>query len=244
MTAVFVSSAATLTFTQRHGVAEAAVGTPPSRSSSSAAHVGIDMSAVSGIVGAPGGAPACDTEKSKCPVLNPRYEVDVLVIGGGSGGLACAREAAALGAKTVLLDFVPPSPRGTKWGLGGTCVNVGCIPKKLMHNAALLGEGLHDAAEYGWDVHAEKVKHSWQEMTGNIHGHIKGTNWGYRNALRDENVEYVNGLGRLVDAHTVEAVDAKGERRLITAAHIVIAVGGRPRYPEGVAGAKELGITR
>lgn len=65
-----------------------------------------------------------------------------MVIGGGSGGLAAAKEASRLGAKVAVLDFVSPSPLGTKWGLGGTCVNVGCIPKKLMHQAALLGESI------------------------------------------------------------------------------------------------------
>ena len=72
-----------------------------------------------------------------------KYEYDLVVIGGGSGGLACAKEAAALVAKVAVLDFVKPSPIGTKWGLGGTCVNVGCIPKKLMHQASLLGEAIH-----------------------------------------------------------------------------------------------------
>lgn len=67
----------------------------------------------------------------------------MIVIGGGSGGLACAKEAVANGAKVACLDFVKPSPLGTKWGIGGTCVNVGCIPKKLMHQAALLGEAVH-----------------------------------------------------------------------------------------------------
>lgn len=71
------------------------------------------------------------------------YEYDLVVIGGGSGGLACAKEAAQHGAKVAVLDFVKPSPQGTKWGLGGTCVNVGCIPKKLMHHASLLGEAIH-----------------------------------------------------------------------------------------------------
>lgn len=65
------------------------------------------------------------------------------MIGGGSGGLACAKEAVSFGAKVAVLDFVKPSPQGTKWGLGGTCVNVGCIPKKLMHQASLLGEAIH-----------------------------------------------------------------------------------------------------
>lgn len=70
-------------------------------------------------------------------------EYDLVVIGGGSGGLAAAKEASALGAKVAVLDYVTPTPSGTKWGLGGTCVNVGCIPKKLMHQAALLGEAVH-----------------------------------------------------------------------------------------------------
>lgn len=62
------------------------------------------------------------------------------MIGGGSGGLASASAAAALGAKVGLADYVTPSPQGTRWGIGGTCVNVGCIPKKLFHIASLLGE--------------------------------------------------------------------------------------------------------
>jgi thioredoxin reductase (NADPH) len=61
------------------------------------------------------------------------------VIGGGSGGLSSARAAASYGAKVGLADFVKPSPYGTKWGLGGTCVNVGCIPKKLFHHIGLMG---------------------------------------------------------------------------------------------------------
>lgn len=75
--------------------------------------------------------------------VSAEYDYDLVVIGGGSGGLAAAKEATNLGAKVAVLDFVTPSPLGTKWGLGGTCVNVGCIPKKLMHQAALLGEAIH-----------------------------------------------------------------------------------------------------
>lgn len=76
-------------------------------------------------------------------LIDGSYDYDLAVIGGGSGGLACAKEAVNLGARVAVLDFVTPSPQGTKWGLGGTCVNVGCIPKKLMHQAALLGESIH-----------------------------------------------------------------------------------------------------
>ena len=75
-----------------------------------------------------------------CEGDGPDY--DLVVIGGGSGGLAAAKEAASLGAKVAVLDYVTPTPKGTRWGLGGTCVNVGCIPKKLMHQAALLGDAI------------------------------------------------------------------------------------------------------
>ena len=80
------------------------------------------------------------------------YDYDIIVIGGGSGGLAASKEAAKLGLKVAVYDFVTPTPIGTTWGLGGTCVNVGCIPKKLMHQASILGENLKDAKEFGWQL--------------------------------------------------------------------------------------------
>ena len=66
-------------------------------------------------------------------MLKHVYDFDLFVIGGGSGGLAAAKLAKAIGKKVGLADFVWPSTQGTTWGLGGTCVNVGCIPKKMMH---------------------------------------------------------------------------------------------------------------
>ena len=63
-----------------------------------------------------------------------------------------------MGAKVACLDFVKPTPIGTTWGLGGTCVNVGCIPKKLMHQSALLGEALSDSKDYGWTTPVENSK--------------------------------------------------------------------------------------
>ncbi|KTF84665.1 hypothetical protein cypCar_00041218 [Cyprinus carpio] len=97
------------------------------------------------------------------------YEYDLIVIGGGSGGLACSKEAAALGKKVMVLDYVVPTPKGTTWGLGGTCVNVGCIPKKLMHQTALLGTAIEDARKFGWEFSDQGelyVQHSRRYAAG------------------------------------------------------------------------------
>jgi thioredoxin/glutathione reductase (selenoprotein) len=154
------------------------------------------------------------------------FDYDLVVIGGGSGGLSTGREAAKLGAKVAILDFVKPSPAGSVWGLGGTCVNVGCIPKKLMHNAALLGEHSHASASYGWEGPAPT--HNWVTLRQHVQDHIKGLNFGYKVALREEGITYLNKLGKFVDAHTLECTDNKGKVDTITAARFVVAVGGRP----------------
>mmetsp|Transcript_16501 Transcript_16501/g.32031 ORF Transcript_16501/g.32031 Transcript_16501/m.32031 type:complete len:600 (+) Transcript_16501:11-1810(+) len=155
------------------------------------------------------------------------FDYDLVVIGGGSGGLAASKEASELGAKVALLDFVVPSPHGTKWGLGGTCVNVGCIPKKLFHHAALTGEFMHDAPDFGWEI--EVKSHNWEKLVDNVRNYIKSLNFGYKVQLREKNVKYLNKLGSLVDPHTVKTVDKKGKEETITAARILIAVGGRPK---------------
>lgn len=169
------------------------------------------------------------------------YDYDLIVIGGGSGGLAASKEAAGLGKKVAVFDFVKPTPIGTTWGLGGTCVNVGCIPKKLMHQAALLGHGLSDAKNFGWEV-PEKVQHNWTTMKDAIQDYIGSLNWGYRVQLRDKKVDYHNAYAEFVDEHTVKALNKKGQEVKKTANHFVLAMGERPRYPD-IPGAKEYGIT-
>lgn len=81
------------------------------------------------------GAGAKDKIKPALP-FDSAKEYDLVVIGGGTGGITAASEARAAGMSVALFDYVSPSPQGSQWGLGGTCVNVGCIPKKLMHIAA------------------------------------------------------------------------------------------------------------
>ncbi|XP_058974970.1 thioredoxin reductase 1, mitochondrial-like isoform X1 [Musca domestica] len=171
------------------------------------------------------------------------YDYDLIVIGGGSGGLACAKEAVANGAKVACLDYVKPTPLGTKWGIGGTCVNVGCIPKKLMHQASLLGESIHEATAYGWEIpNKEAIKPKWENLVQAVQNHIKSVNWVTRVDLRDKKVEYINGAGSFKDPHTVVAKMKNGSERTLTGRNVVIAVGGRPRYPD-IPGAVEYGIT-
>ena len=178
------------------------------------------------------------------------YEYDLVIIGGGSGGLAASKEAASFGARVAVLDYVKPSPAGSTWGLGGTCVNVGCIPKKLMHYSAVLNANRKlDAPHFGVGVSSSQFEewmgmsqdvqdnngnngggemHNWELLKTNVQNHIRGLNFKYRVDLREKNVTYLNMLGKFVDKNTVETVDKKGNRGTITSSRFLIAVGGRP----------------
>ena len=109
----------------------------------------------------------------------------------------------------ALFDFVKPSPQGSTWGLGGTCVNVGCIPKKLMHQAAIIGEFVRDASSFGWDV--PEVHHHWNTLVDNVQDYIRGLNYNYRVSLMSKHVTYYNQLAYVKDAHTVEGTDVFGD---------------------------------
>lgn len=152
-------------------------------------------------------------------------QFDLIVIGGGSGGLAAAKRAAEHGARVALIE----SGR-----LGGTCVNVGCVPKKVMWNAADLAAGLEDAPEYGFRVTTSG--HDWPMMKQRRDAYVLRLNGIHESLLAKAKVELVRGHGRFLDAHTVLAAD-----RRLTAKHIIIATGSMPLVP-AVAGA-ELGIT-
>jgi glutathione reductase (NADPH) len=152
-------------------------------------------------------------------------QFDLIVIGGGSGGLAAAKRAAEYGARVVLIE----SGR-----LGGACVNVGCVPKKVMWNAADLAAGLHDAPEYGFRVTTDG--HDWPLMKQKRDAYVLRLNGIHESLLAKYKVELVRGHGRFLDSHTVLAADRK-----LTAKHIIVATGSKPLVP-AIAGAG-LGIT-
>ncbi|KAI1299080.1 Glutathione reductase [Mortierella claussenii] len=152
---------------------------------------------------------------------------DYLVIGGGSGGLASARRAATYGAKVGLIEG---SGR-----LGGTCVNVGCVPKKVMWNTASIAEAVRDAKEYGFPE-VGSAKFDWFTLKQKRDAYIKRLNGIYERNLEKDQVDYISGMASFVSKNSVTL----GDGQEIHAKKILIAVGGRPTIPK-VPGA-ELGI--
>jgi len=139
----------------------------------------------------------------------------LLVIGGGSGGIACARRAAEFGVKAAIIE-------SSRWG--GTCVNLGCVPKKVMFNAATLSELLHDAKDYGFDVDYKGL--NFKLLKDKRDAYICRLNDIYSRNLDGSNVERITGKAAFVDNKMVEV---EGQR--YSADHIVIATGGHPKMP-------------
>lgn len=157
---------------------------------------------------------------------NPMKEdVDFLVIGGGSGGIAAARRAAQHGARTALIE-------GGR--LGGTCVNVGCVPKKVMWNASRLAEMLDDASGYGFSI--DQSRFDWPSLKSARDAYISRLNGIYQRNLDQAGVETIAGWARFEGPHDIRVADRK-----IHAKHVLIATGGIPTIP-ALAGA-ELGIS-
>ena len=151
---------------------------------------------------------------------------DLISIGGGSGGLAVAQRAAEYGARVLVVE---PQP------LGGTCVNVGCVPKKVMWNAASIAHALQDAGEYGFAPGSDRPV-EWARLKASRDAYVARLNGIYERNLDRKGITWVRGRARFVDAHTVVVGD-----RTFSAPQIVIATGGRPVVP-AVPGA-DRGIT-
>lgn len=145
----------------------------------------------------------------------PRFDFDLFTIGAGSGGVRASRMAASYGARVAVAE---------ERYLGGTCVNVGCIPKKLLVYAAHCAEDFADAAGFGWSVGASTF--DWATLIANKDREIARLNAVYARLLDESGVRRFAGTARLVDPHTVEIGGAR-----VTAEHILIATGGWPIRP-------------
>jgi len=150
---------------------------------------------------------------------------DLIVIGGGSGGLAHAQRAAEYGAKAAVIESAP---------LGGTCVNVGCVPKKIMWYAAGHAHHAKLAEDFGFDIAV--TRHDWAALKQRRDAYVKRLNGIYETNLDKRGVTLIRGYGQIVDRHTVRVGEQKH-----TADRLVIATGGKPIVPH-IHGA-EFGIT-
>ncbi|KAI0852042.1 hypothetical protein F5Y00DRAFT_228482 [Daldinia vernicosa] len=149
-------------------------------------------------------------------------ETDFLVIGGGSGGLGSARMASSkFGAKTMVVEASR---------LGGTCVNVGCVPKKVTYNAAVLAEAIHDSKAYGFSVQETKP-FDFTTFKHKRDAYIKRLNGIYERNLVNDKVEYVHGWAKLLNKNEVEITLDDGTKTTVRANKILIAVGGQPAKP-------------
>jgi glutathione reductase (NADPH) len=145
------------------------------------------------------------------------FDYDLVVIGAGSGGVRAARMSAGMGAKVAIVE-------DRYWG--GTCVNVGCVPKKLYYYASHFSEYQKDATSFGWEASAPKF--DWDVLKENRRNEILRLNGIYRHILGDVNVEQINARATVVDANTVGLSTGKQ----ITAERILIATGGWPFIPD------------
>lgn len=147
--------------------------------------------------------------------INQMQSFDYLVIGGGSGGLASARRSAEYGARVALVE---------SGELGGTCVNVGCVPKKVMWNAAEIADALRDAAGYGFDV--TRHGHDFTALCQRREAYIERMRGNYAKNLAKDGVEVIHGRAELIAANQVKV----GEQ-VFAAKHVLVATGSTPTLP-------------
>ncbi|WP_109082944.1 glutathione-disulfide reductase [Aggregatibacter kilianii] len=155
---------------------------------------------------------------------------DYIAIGGGSGGIASVNRAASYGKKCAIIEAKH---------LGGTCVNMGCVPKKVMFYGAQIAEAInHYAPDYGFDVDVKKF--DFAKLVESRQAYISRIHTSYDNVLAKNNVDVIRGFAKFVNKNTLEVTFADGTTEQVTADHILIATGGRPSIP-AVQGA-EYGI--
>lgn len=159
------------------------------------------------------------------------YDYDLLVIGGGSGGVRASRIAAGHGAKVALLEGQLKHGAPGYSAIGGTCVNVGCVPKKLMVFAGRYPFEIGEAAGYGW-VGATSGVFDWKAFIEAKNTEITRLNNIYDGMLGGQGVETIEGLGKFIGKNEVEVALASGEKKILSADKIVVAVGGWPFKPD------------
>ena len=157
--------------------------------------------------------------------MSKKFDYDLIAIGAGSGGLSVAERAAAYGAKCAVVE---------SGKMGGTCVNVGCVPKKIMWFGANLAHAIQDAKDYGFNI--ENRGFDWEQLVTKRENYISNINNWYHNYLADSNIDELQGFASFVDKHTVD-IDGKQ----FTARHIVVSPGTTPTAPD-IPGA-ELGLS-
>lgn len=157
--------------------------------------------------------------------MNVKYDYDVLAIGAGSGGLSVVERAASYGKKCAVVE---------SGKIGGTCVNVGCVPKKIMWAGANLAHAMEDAKDYGFKV--DNKGFNWQQLVDKREAYISGINEWYHGYLSDLGITELTGFASFVDEHTLD-IDGKK----VTAEHIFVTPGTTPTVPD-IPGA-EYGVS-
>ncbi|WII96171.1 glutathione-disulfide reductase [Moraxella haemolytica] len=150
-----------------------------------------------------------------------QFDYDYIAIGGGSGGIASANRAAMYGQKTAIIESTH---------IGGTCVNVGCVPKKVLWYGANLAEHIHKyAPDYGFGLTVKEF--NFKTLVDNRTAYINRIHKSYQKGFDKNNVTVIRGFAKFIDKHTLEIDKGNGEKETVTARHILIATGGKPMVP-------------
>lgn len=149
---------------------------------------------------------------------NKRF--DLIVLGGGSGGIASAVRAAKYGAKVAVVE---------QSFLGGTCVNLGCVPKKIMFNASMIADTIHKSNDYGFAPSVSKI--DWGKLVSKRNAYIERLRQSYAQRFEQYHIKRIDGTGAFKEAHSIIVND-----EIYESDHIIIATGGEPALPriEGI----------